>query len=115
MDYINHYQAEARNDRIHRFATAIGVDEVQLRTLMERGVTEGNINEFGMFDKLKKTIDKASPKSFWINDQRSQLNPLKSWQVLTLFCASIFQTRWFKDNACGKQEIIAPSQNDRPK
>ena len=79
MDYINHYQAEARNDRIHRFATAIGVDEVQLRTFMERGVTEGNINEFGMFDKLKKTVDKAVAKEFL--DKRSE-EPIKPFKVM---------------------------------
>ena len=52
-DYIAEYRAEARNDSIHRFAVGIGVNEKLLREFMDRHVTESNINEFGLFDKLK--------------------------------------------------------------
>ena len=77
-DYITEYQAEARNDRIHRFALAIGVDEKQLRDFMNRHVTAGNINEFGLFDKLKNTVDRDIARSYF---ERAEGKPVKAFRV----------------------------------
>ena len=63
-DYITEYMTRAKNDQIHRFATSIGVDEAMLRSFMQLKVTDANINEFGRFDKLKATVDKATAKAF---------------------------------------------------
>ncbi len=63
-DYITEYMTQAKNDQIHRFSTAIGVDEAMLRSFMQLKVTESNINEFGRFDKLKATVDRENAKAF---------------------------------------------------
>lgn len=63
-DYITEYMTRAKNDQIHRFAVATGVDEAELRAFMQLKVTEANINEFGRFDRLKGTIDRALAKAF---------------------------------------------------
>ena len=58
-DYINEYLSKARNDQIHRISVAIGVDENMLRNVMGLKLNENNLNEFGRYDELKKTVDKA--------------------------------------------------------
>ncbi len=63
-DYITEYQCRAKDDQIHRFATSIGVDEEKLRTMMALHLNEANINEFGRFDELKKTLDKMKAKTY---------------------------------------------------
>ena len=63
-DYITEYMTRAKNDQIHRFAVAIGVDEAMLRAFMQRRVTEASINEFGRFDKLKATVNLETAKAF---------------------------------------------------
>lgn len=76
-DYITDYQFKAKNDQIHRFAEAIGVDEEKLRSMMELKLTEININEFGRLDELKKTVDKAKAKEYLENKEGTKLNPPK--------------------------------------
>lgn len=63
-DYITEYMTRAKNDQIHRFAVATGVDEAELRAFMQMKVTEANINEFGRFDRLKGTVDRTLAKAF---------------------------------------------------
>ena len=65
-DYITLYVTRAKDDRIHRLAVhALGLDEAMLREMMALHVTEDNINEFGRFDALKATIDKAKAKAYF--------------------------------------------------
>lgn len=64
-DYITEYMTSAKNDQIHRFAVAIGVDEGLLRSFMQLKVTEANINEFGRFDNLKQSVDVALAKAYF--------------------------------------------------
>ncbi|MDD6490452.1 MAG: HsdR family type I site-specific deoxyribonuclease [Clostridia bacterium] len=78
IDYINKYQADAHNDRVHRFAMAIGVNEQQLREFMNKNVTSENINEFGLFDKLKATVDKNVAKEYF---ERVDGQPVKMFRV----------------------------------
>lgn len=77
-DYITEYMTRAKNDQIHRFSTAIGIDEGGLRAFMQSSVTDANINEFGRFDKLKATVDKAKAKTFI---EKLEGNPVKTFQV----------------------------------
>ena len=77
IDYINQYQAEAQDDRIHRFAVALGVDEIQLRDFMKRDITIGNINEFGLFDKLKDTVDKAVAREYFESIEHQPVKPFR--------------------------------------
>ena len=73
MDYINSYQAEAQNDRISRYSEALGVDEEKLRAMMKRGVNSDNINEYGLFDQLKESVDAEKAKAYFEEKEGQQL------------------------------------------
>ena len=64
-DYINEYMVNAKNDQIHRFSLAIGVDEDKLRDIMSLKLNENNINEYGRLKELKDTVDKQKAKKFF--------------------------------------------------
>ena len=63
-EYVTEYLAKDKNDRVHRFAEALGLDENMLRKFLKNKITEDNINEFGRFDELKSTVDKAKAKAY---------------------------------------------------
>lgn len=76
-DYITEYQFKAKNDQIHRFSEALGINEEKLRNMMDLRLTETNINEFGRLDELKNTIDKSKAKAYFENKEGIKLNPPK--------------------------------------
>lgn len=66
MEYVIDYCSKAQDDQIHRIAyNALGLDEKMLRDMMSQHITENNINEFGRFDALKATVDKAKAKDYF--------------------------------------------------
>lgn len=64
-DYIVEYMRAVKNDQIHKFAEAFGIDEDKLRYLVELHVTEDNINEFDRLGKLKATADTQKVKAYF--------------------------------------------------
>lgn len=65
-EYVIEYASRAKDDQIHHLAEyALGLDEIMLRNLMAQHVTDDNINEFGRFDALKATVDKARAKAYF--------------------------------------------------
>ena len=65
-EYVIEYISRAKNDQIHRLAVyALGLNELMLRDLMAQHITEDNINEFGRFDALKATVDRARAKAYF--------------------------------------------------
>jgi len=76
-DYITEYQVRARNDRIHTVAVIFGLDESKLRSMTNSKLTEANINEYGRFDSLKNTIDKAKARAFFEKQNRKAVSPLQ--------------------------------------
>ena len=78
QDYIAEYQVNAKNDQIHRFAAALGVDEVKLRAIMALHVTESNINEYGRFNALVETVDKAVAKHYF---ETTEGQPVPSFKL----------------------------------
>ena len=44
---------------------------------MNSGITEANINEFGRFDELKDTIDKAKAKAYFEGIEGMAIAPIK--------------------------------------
>lgn len=65
IDYIGDYKLKAKNDQIYKFATAIGVNEMQLRKMMSLGLTANNINEFCEFENLLASVDKNVAKHYF--------------------------------------------------
>ena len=76
-DYINEYMTKAKDDQIHRVAVALGVDEAKLRTLMSLKLNSANINEFGRYDDLKKTINKDKAKEYFEQIEGVKIIPPK--------------------------------------
>ena len=64
-DYVTEYIATAKNDQISKVARALGLDATQLRNIMESDVSETNLNEFGRFDELIRSVDKAKAKEYF--------------------------------------------------
>lgn len=84
-DYITEYQYKAKDDQIHRFASTFGIEEEKLRVMMAQNVTKDDINKFGRFDELKKTVDKAKAKVFFEKREGVPLIPPKVNQKMDLF------------------------------
>lgn len=79
-DYITEYQENAKNDRIRKFATAIGVDEILLRAFLSLHITEDSINEFGRFDELKASVDRNKAKAYF-EETEGEGVPLRKVQM----------------------------------
>lgn len=76
-DYINEYLLKAKDDQIHRVAVALGIDETKLRNIMALKLNSANINEFGRYDELKKTVDKVKAKEYFEQVEGITLIPPK--------------------------------------
>ncbi len=63
MDYVTEYEKNAENDQIRKLSNAFGLDENKLRNIMSSPVTDSNINEYGRFDELLKTINLVKSKN----------------------------------------------------
>lgn len=72
-DYINEYLSRAKNDQIHRVAISIGVDEEMLRNIMNLKLNESNLNEFGRYDELKKTVDKEKAREYFEKVEKTKI------------------------------------------
>ena len=64
-DYITSYAHKAKNAQVERVIEALGIDGGLLTTMAALDLTESNINEFGRFDDLKDSVDKARAKAFF--------------------------------------------------
>ena len=64
-DYITSYAHKAKNAQVERVVEALGIDGGLLTTMAALDLTESNINEFGRFDDLKDSVDKARAKTFF--------------------------------------------------
>lgn len=76
-DYINEYLSRAKYDQIHRVSVALGIDEDMLRKMMGLKLNESNLNEFGRYDELKKTVDKAKAKNYFEKIEGTKIIPPK--------------------------------------
>lgn len=71
MDYITEYETQIENNQIKKISNLFGLDENKLRNIMSSLITENNINEYGRFDDLIRTvnIEKAKETLQKIYDQ----------------------------------------------
>ena len=76
-DYITTYAHKAKNAQIKRVVEALGIDGELLGTMAALDLTESNINEFGRFDNLKGSVDKARAKAFFEQKEGKTLPPFK--------------------------------------
>ncbi|MCS4319593.1 MULTISPECIES: type I restriction endonuclease subunit R, EcoR124 family [Serratia] len=64
-DYINTYKDNAENAQLNAVVNALGLDKRLLIALMADSVHDKNLNDFGRFDALKETVDKAKAKTYF--------------------------------------------------
>ena len=80
--YITEYQSNAKNTQIDAITKLLAGDKndfsEKLNALMNTGVTESNINDFGRFDALKACVDKAKAKAYF--EQRDG-TPISAFKV----------------------------------
>ena len=76
-DCINEYISKAKDDQIHDISLAVGVDEDMLKNIMSLHPNEATLNEFGRYDELKKTVDKARAKEYFEKIEGISISPPK--------------------------------------
>ncbi len=64
-DYINTYKDNAENAQLNAVVDALGLDKGLLLALITDSVNDKNLNEFGRFDALKESVDKAKAKVYF--------------------------------------------------
>lgn len=76
-DYVTKYLSKAKNDQVHRISSVLGLNETMLRNMMSLKLNANNINEFGRFDALKKTVDKVKAKQYFESVEGIKIIPPK--------------------------------------
>jgi type I restriction enzyme R subunit len=74
---ITEYQSKAKNEEIYHITHVFGLDETKLRNMMNSGITDSNINEYGRFDELKETVDKNKAKEYFEKLEDAKFPPFK--------------------------------------
>ncbi|HEJ9057601.1 TPA: type I restriction endonuclease subunit R [Serratia fonticola] len=64
-DYINTYKDNAENAQLNTVVNALGLDKGLLIALMADSVNDKNLNDFGRFDALKESVDKAKARTYF--------------------------------------------------
>jgi type I restriction enzyme, R subunit len=64
-EYITKYRSNAKDEQVITLIHTFALDEPKLRSLLNSGVTEANLNQYGRFDELKESVDKAKAKKFF--------------------------------------------------
>lgn len=64
-DYINEYGFNLKKQQIKDLCWFLGLDETLLLNLMDLNLNENNLNEFGRYDDLKKTIDTEKARKYF--------------------------------------------------
>ena len=77
MDYITEYELNVENDQIKQLSIAFGLDENILRKMMSLSITEQNINEYGRFDDLLRTVDREKTR---ISLEKIYLKEIALWE-----------------------------------
>uniref|UniRef100_A0A7C9JEP6 type I site-specific deoxyribonuclease n=1 Tax=Muribaculaceae bacterium Z82 TaxID=2304548 RepID=A0A7C9JEP6_9BACT len=76
-DYITSYAHREKNEQVEKLVHALGVDAGLLDEMMGLDLTEANLNEFGRFDCLKDSVDKAKAKEFFEARKGCPMPPFK--------------------------------------
>lgn len=76
-DYITAYARRTKDAQVDKMVTFLGVDRGLLVNMMGLDLSEGNINEFGRFDRLKDSVDNAAAKMYFETTEGSVVPPFK--------------------------------------
>lgn len=76
-EQIVKYKTKDKDTQIQKLVKALGVDETKLKNMIEKHPEEANLNEFGMFDDLKSTVDKSKAKEYFEKLDETELTKAK--------------------------------------
>lgn len=76
-DYITQYTASAKNAQIEKLVALFGLDKLKLQEMLNTGITEANINEYGRFDSLQNSVDKEKAKAYFEALEGCKIPPFK--------------------------------------
>ncbi|NLB23110.1 MAG: type I restriction endonuclease subunit R, partial [Clostridium sp.] len=76
-DYITEYQYRAKDEQVRQLNDALGVDIPKLENLMNVGPTEANINEYGRFDDLEKSVVREKAESYFVATEGKKVPPFR--------------------------------------
>ncbi|MDX8400089.1 MAG: hypothetical protein R8K20_07550, partial [Gallionellaceae bacterium] len=76
-EYISQYQNNAKNAQVKQLVDVFALDGDKLNTLLNANTTDTNINDFGRFDALKNTVDKAKAKAYFEALDGVKISPFK--------------------------------------
>ena len=71
------HKTKDKDAQIQKLVKALGVDETKLKNMIEKHPEEANLNEFGMFDDLKSTVDKSKAKEYFEKLDETELTKVK--------------------------------------
>ena len=77
MDYITEYETNTENDQIKRLADSFGLEEDKLRNMLKLPINASNINEYGRFDDLLKTVNQEKTRIFL---EKIYQKPIEVWE-----------------------------------
>jgi len=72
-DYITEYQYRAKDEQVRQLVSALGIDILKLENLMNVGMTEANINEYGRFDDLKNTVVREKAEEYFVSTEGKRI------------------------------------------
>ena len=76
-EYITEYQFKTKSEEINNISQLFGLDKSKLVNMINSGINESNINEYGRFNDLKSTVDKKKAKEYFEKLERSKIPPFK--------------------------------------
>ena len=76
-DYVTEYQFRAKSEQVRKLADALGIDVIKLESLMNVGITEANMNEYGRFDDLKKTVVREKAEACFVEREGKRIPAFK--------------------------------------
>lgn len=76
-DYITSYAKRAKDDQFNRIVDALGCDRDLLVEMCAADLHEDNLNEFGRFDRLKKSVDVTRARAYFSEREGGPLSPFR--------------------------------------
>ena len=76
-DYITAYGRREKDGQFDRMVEALGVDRELLVEMAGLNLTETNLNEYGRFDRLKESVDRALARAYFEGVEGAPVAPFK--------------------------------------
>ena len=75
-DYVTEYRQNTENQQLDQFCNRYGIDKKLLVQILSSRSSQLDINEFGRFDKLKKSADFTKTKAYFEDKLGHELSPI---------------------------------------